>query len=243
MKIDTRELQYIVESTKVARLHLYTTIHKALRANMSEVLTSLGQMDCNDDQHCQEVMDDLQQLLHVLHGHVETENTIVHPAIEARNPGALAGILAEHADHLLVIEKLQRHTQTLLTLSGRERAAFGLFLYRELSRFVAENLEHMLDEENQNQQLLWSSYSDEELLAIHKTILASIPPEKMAVIAPWLISSTNADERLAMFMGMRATAPAHVLEGNLKLARSSLSSRDWSKLSSALGVAPLANAA
>lgn len=243
MNTQTRDLQSIVERANVGRLHLYTTIHKALRANMSEVLTSLGQMDANDDTHCQEVMDDLEQLLIVLHGHVETENTIVHPAIEARNPGALKGIEAEHADHLDVIDRLHAHTRTLRALSGRERAAFALFLYRELSRFVAENLEHMLAEEEKNQELLWTSYYDEELLNLHQKILASIPPEKMAVIAPWMISSTNADERLAMFMGMRATAPAFVFEGNLKLAQSSLSSRDWNKLAKALGVAPLANAA
>lgn len=243
MTINTRDLQTIVKRANVGRLHLYTTIHKALRANMSQVLTSLGQMDAHDDAHCQEVMDDLEQLLIVLHGHVETENSIVHPAIEARNPGALKGIQAEHADHLDVIERLHAHTRTLRALSGDDRAAFALFLYRELSRFVAENLEHMLSEEEQNQDLLWASYYDEELLNLHQKILASIPPEKMAVMAPWLISSTNADERLAMFMGMRATAPAFVFEGNLKLARTSLSNRDWSKLATALGISPMANAA
>ena len=108
---------------------------------MSAVLTSVGQLDADDDLQCREVMADVQQLLDVLRGHVETENTMVHPAIEARYPGALAGITAEHAGHEVAIEQLRHYARTLLTISGKERGAFALFLYRELSSFVAENLE------------------------------------------------------------------------------------------------------
>ena len=180
MNIDTIGMQKIVEATGIGRPHLYTVIHKALRKYMSEVLTSVGQLDANDDLQCREVMADVQQLLDVLHGHVETENTMVHPAIEARYPGTLAGITAEHAGHEVAIEQLRHYTRTLLTLSGKERGAFALFLYRELSSFVAENLEHMLREETQNQHLLWAAYSDAELLAIEQAIHASLPPEKMA---------------------------------------------------------------
>ena len=236
MKIDTIGMQRIVETTGIGRMHLYTAIHKALRKYMSAVLTSVGQLDANDDQLCSEVMADVQQLMDVLHGHVETENTMVHPAIEARFPGALAGVAAEHAAHEVAIEQFRHLARTLLTLSGKEREAFGLFLYRELSRFVAENLEHMLREETQNQHLLWSAYSDNELLAIHEAILASLPPEKMAVLMPWIVSAVSVEERLEMYMGMRQTAPAFAFEGALAVARSCLPVRAWEKLSSSLGL-------
>lgn len=239
MKIDTTEMHQILETTAIGRMHLYTTIHKALRARMTTVLTAVGQMDTHDDLHCQEVMGDLEQLLDVLHGHVETENTMVHPAIEARNPGALAEVIADHAAHEVEIEQLRHHARTLLALSGKERAAFALFLYRNLSHFVAENLEHMLTEETYNQPLLWSAYSDKELIDIHEAILASLPPEKMAVLMPWLISAVSVKERLEMFEGMRATAPAAAFEGALAVARSCLPSRTWAKLRSALGVATI----
>ena len=237
MKIDTIGMQKIVETTGIGRMHLYTAIHKALRKYMSAVLTSVGQLDANDDQHCREVMADVQQLLDVLHGHVETENTMVHPAIEARYPGALAGVAAEHAAHEIAIEQLRHYARTLLALSGKERGAFALFLYRELSSFVAENLEHMLREETQNQHLLWSAYSDDELLAMHEAILASIPPEKMAVLMPWIVSAVSVEERLEMYMGMRMTAPAPAFEEALAMARSCLPARAWEKLSTALEVA------
>ena len=236
MNIDTIGMQKIVEATGIGRPHLYTGIHKALRKYMSAVLTSVGQLDANDDLQCREVMADVQQLLDVLHGHVETENTMVHPAIEARYPGTLAGITAEHAGHEVAIEQLRHYTRTLLTLSGKERGAFALFLYRELSSFVAENLEHMLREETQNQHLLWAAYSDAELLAIEEAIHASLPPEKMAVLLPWIVSAISVEERLEMYQGMRQTVPPVAFDGALSIARSCLPARAWEKLSTALAV-------
>lgn len=236
MNIDTIGMQKIVEATGIGRPHLYTVIHKALRKYMSAVLTSVGQLDANDDLQCREVMADVQQLLDVLHGHVETENTMVHPAIEARYPGTLAGITAEHAGHEVAIEQLRHYTRTLLTLSGKERGAFALFLYRELSSFVAENLEHMLREETQNQHLLWAAYSDAELLAIEQAIHASLPPEKMAALLPWIVSAISVEERLEMYQGMRQTVPPVAFDGALSIARSCLPARAWEKLSTALAV-------
>ena len=237
MNIDIIGMQKIIETTGIGRPHLYTGIHKALRKYMSAVLTSVGQLDPNDDLQCREVMADIQQLLDVLHGHVETENTMVHPAIEARYPGTLAGITAEHAGHEVAIEQLRHYTRTLLTLSGKERGAFALFLYRELSSFVAENLEHMLREETLNQHLLWAAYSDAELLAIEEAIHASLPPEKMAVLLPWIVSAISVEERLEMYQGMRQNAPAFVFDNALSVARSCLPARAWEKLSTALEVA------
>ncbi|MBP8213833.1 MAG: hemerythrin domain-containing protein [Propionivibrio sp.] len=237
MNIDIIGMQKIIDTTGIGRPHLYTGIHKALRKYMSAVLTSVGQLDADDDLQCREVMADVQQLLDVLRGHVETENTMVHPAIEARYPGALAGITAEHAGHEVAIEQLRHYARTLLTISGKERGAFALFLYRELSSFVAENLEHMLREETQNQHLLWAAYSDAELQAIEEAILASLPPEKMAVLLPWIVSAISVEERLEMYQGMRQAAPALVFDNALSVARSCLPAHAWEKLSTALDVA------
>jgi hypothetical protein len=239
MNIDTTEMQRIVEATGAGRVQLYTGIHKALRARMATVLTRVGQMDARDDLHCREVMNDLEELLDALHGHLETENAMVHPAIEARFPGALADVIVDHEGHAKAILQLHRYVRALPILAGAERAAFALFLYRQLSVFVGENLEHMQVEETHNQQLLWAAYSDDELQAMHAAIVASLPPEKMAVLLPWIISAASAEERLQMLSGMRATAPAFVFEGALEVARSCLSSREWGKLGAELGVAQI----
>ena len=237
MNIDRIEIQRIANTTGVNRRHLYTTIHKALRARMSALLVRVGQMDAHDEKECREVVKDLEQLLNVMQDHLKTEDSVLHPYIEARNPGALADIAADHAAQKAVIDQLRQHVQAVLPLSGDDRVAFSLFLYRELALFIADNLTHMHAEETANHQLLWSTYSEAELHEIHAAILASIPPEKMTFTLQWMLPAMSPAERFQMFLEIRTTAPAPAFEAVLEIARSSLSGRDWGKLTSSLGVA------
>ena len=237
MNIDRTEMQRIANATGLNHRHLYTTIHKTLRARMSALLVRAGQMDAYDEKECREVVNDLEQLLNVMQDHLKTEDSVLHPFIEARNPGALADIAADHATQKAVIDQLRQYVQAVLPLSGDDRVVFSLFLYRELALFIADNLTHMHTEETANHQLLWSAYSEAELHEIHTAILASIPPEKMALILQWMIPAMSPAERFQMFVEIRATAPAPAFEGALEIARSSLPGRDWGKLTSSLGVA------
>jgi Hemerythrin HHE cation binding domain len=236
MKFDATELQRLEAAAGAGRVDMYSAIHKALRAWMSHVLLRAGQMDADDEIDCREVVAELEQLLGAMQGHLETENRLVHPAIEARNPGALVEIERDHAAHEAAIAQLQRHAQAMLSAPAGARGAAGLFLYRELALFIAENFEHMQVEETQNNQLLWAAYSNEELGALHGAILQSIPPEKMAAIMRWAIPAQAPAARAQMLAEMRANVPAAVFEGMLGLAQARLSTRDWTKLTSALGV-------
>ncbi len=236
MKFDATELHLIEATSGQGRMDIYTDIHKALRAWMAHTLTCLGQLDASDDTSTTEVMAELAQLLDVLHGHVETEDTFVHPAIKARHPGAVDEIEQDHESHRLVIAQLRSQAQALLAVPAAQRAPAALSLYREWSLFVAENLDHMQVEETLNQQLLWSAYSDEELMQLHQAILAAQPPEKMTLVLRWMLPAITPSARAQMLLAMRATAPVEVFEGVLQLAQARLSVRDWIKLTQALNL-------
>lgn len=236
MKFDPIELSHIEAAAGAGRLDLYADIHKALRAWMSHVLLRLGQIDTGDEEECAEVAGELEHLLSALQAHLTTENTHVHPAIEARRPGALAKIEQDHRAHEQAIAKLSRLAQAMLAADPKTRDAAALFLYRSYALFVAENLEHMHNEETLNNQLLWSAYDDSELLTIHQAILASTPPEKMAAIAAWMIPAITPAARTHILCGIQATAPAPAFLGMLNIAQSRLSVRDWSKLSQSMGL-------
>jgi len=90
--------------------------------------------------------------------------------------------------------------------------------------------------------VLWAEYSDAELGAIERQIVASVPPAVMGTAARWFMAGLNHRERVGWFQGMRHGAPPTVFEGMLAIARGNLSARDWTKLASALAV-PAARAA
>lgn len=250
MKNDTQELLQVraqvlaheagAPDAAAPRMDLYTAIHKALRAWMSAVMCRLGSLDVADAAETDAALAELDALLAVMQGHLETENTLVHPVIEARHPGALAAIEADHAHHEQAFVQLRALAQVLqaapvASATGREAAA--LALYRAFALFVAENLTHMQVEETHNQALLWAAYTDDELLQVHERILASLPPYKMLAISQWMLPAVSHGERVAMMAGMQAGAPAEFFTEMLGIAQQRLSPPDWVKLTRALGLA------
>jgi hypothetical protein len=213
------------------RYDLYLGIHKALRAYMGDSLALLGRSDWSDAADREAALARMRELLWICTVHLEDENRFVHPALEACTPGAAARIAAEHQHHQRDIDALGRHADRL---AAAPDAALGLGLYHRLSRFVAENFEHMLYEESEHNALLWARYSDDELAAIEADIVAAVPPEAMAVLLPWFLSALNHPERVGLLAGLRQGMPPEIFDGVLDMARTRLSPRDWGRLEQAL---------
>jgi hypothetical protein len=102
-----------------------------------------------------------------------------------------------------------------------------------LSQFVACNLTHMLLEEQVHNAVLWAHHGDEELIALHDELVASIPPEEMAVHFRWMLPSVSHAERVGMLQGMRQGMPPEVFASQLDMARPWLDARAWHKLKAA----------
>lgn len=213
------------------RYDLYLGIHKALRAYMGDSLALLGRSDWSDVADREAALARMRELLWICTVHLDDENRFVHPALEACTPGAAARIAAEHEHHRRDIDALRLHAEHL---AAAPDAALGLGLYHRLSRFVAENFEHMLYEESEHNALLWAHYSDGQLAAIEADIVAAVPAEAMAVLLPWFLSALNHPERVGLLAGLRQGMPPQIFDGVLAMARTRLSERDWLRLEQTL---------
>jgi len=238
MKIDTQEIAEIAATQPaVPRVDLYAGIHKALRAFMTDTLLGLGRMDVEDDldfaQGCQRVA----QLLDVLQGHLEHENAFVHPAIEARAPGSSQTAAGDHDEHEQTILRLVRAVTDLMACARADRAPRTQALYHELALFVAHNFEHMHLEETAHNAALWQHYTDDELMAVHGALVASIPPGEMMLVMRWMVPFMAPAERLALLGDMRQHAPAEAFDAVLDVVRPHLTVREWDKLMAGLELA------
>jgi hypothetical protein len=213
------------------RMDLYALIHKALRAYMTHTLLRVGRLDPSDTHEVAEVADEVRQLLDFCASHVQHENAVVHPAMEERAPGCTAAIAAEHEAHDRAIHSLRALTATLAT---EPQAATAL--YHALATFVAENLEHMAEEETHHNAVLWAHFSDEELLGLQQRIHQKIDAWQMQLAMRWMLPHLNPAERAAVLGGMRRHAPADAFTGLLDMVRPLLAPRDWRKLSVALAL-------
>jgi hemerythrin-like domain-containing protein len=222
-----------------ARFDLYAAIHKALRLFMTDTLTRVGRLDPQDPADVAATLAQLGGLLEACRAHVAKENAWLHPALEARRPGASARIAGEHDDHLDAIAALEAEAVALRALP---HAAGAHRLYRHLARFVAHNFEHMEVEESEHNAVLWAAYSDAELLQIHQAILGSIEPAEMEHILRWMVPAASPSEQAQMLLPMQSQMHPEAMRAVLALVRPHLDAGAWTKLARALGL-PQAGAA
>ena len=195
-------------SMYVPRLDLYGPVHKGLRWALTRVLARLGGTSPTRREEAAAVLDELETVLAILEGHIAHEEAFVHPAIEARCPGASRNLEHEHEEHEAATAALRVLVSALRSGSSETLPALWRALYLRFAEFVAENFTHMAEEEEVIQPLLEELYTTEELLAIEDRLRASIPPEKMLAFARFMLPANDPDVRFGMLAGMKAAMPA-----------------------------------
>jgi len=227
------------ETVPAGRFDIYAGVHKGLRRFMGDTLVAVGRMDVHDAGELAATVAQVRGLLEFCLEHLHAENQFLHPAMEARRPGAACTTAKDHDDHLQVIERLEFDLRTVERATPDVGAGAASRLYRRLAVFVAENLEHMQVEETENNAVLWETHTDEELVEIHHAIVASVNSATMAAFLRWAVPALTPAERAALFTGMQGGAPREVFERMLASARPHLSEPQWTKLIAALGPVPV----
>ena len=221
-----------------ARMDLYLSIHKAMRAFMADTLVKIGSVDVADGADRDAALAQLDLLLELCLGHLRHENEWVHTAIEARQPAGSRRIADEHVEHADAIAELRAEADVLRGAAGAEADRIALRLYRHLALFVAENFQHMHVEETVHNALLWQHYSDGELAALHGRILASITPAEHVVVARWMVPASTPAERAVIVAGAKAQMPPEALLGMMTVVRPHIDDAGWAKLAAASGIDP-----
>jgi len=226
------------------RRDFYAPIHKALRLFMTRTLCSVGSTDPADAQQVRATLDAVGQLLALCESHLGHEDAFVHPALERARPGSAARVAAEHEHHVEAIADLRDLAALVADCrnDAARTAALGR-LYRTLALFVADNFQHMHVEETAHNAVLWAAYSDAELDAIERALVASIPPAEMAEVLHWFMPALSAPERAGMLSGMQQGMPADAFCAVLGIAQRTLSPLDHMRLLRDLGLAPSARPA
>jgi len=217
-----------------SRFEMYTLVHKGLRAFMADVLVSVGRLDGDDDAHVAETLAKVRQLVEICRDHLFHENNFLHTAMNARRPGSASAATNQHVGQEETFDELQGLVLAVERTGGRDRSRTILKLYRSLALFVAHNFDHMELEESDNQATLWDAYSDEELLGIHKLLLADVAPQRMQVYLRWILPNANHSERLGILSELQFAIPENPFQAILDMVRHYISEKEWSKLEAAL---------
>jgi hypothetical protein len=162
--------------------------------------------------------------------HIHHEDRWVRPAVAERLPGGSVGPFEAHAEHTRAIAELRALIDAVLAAHGADRPRIGHALYLHASRFVAENLSHMADEEQVLQPLLERFFTDAELQAIHGQILAATTPEERVLAFPYMFRACSQSERRALVAGMAHAQPREVSRRIVESLRGALADADVAEL-------------
>jgi hypothetical protein len=220
-----------------ARFDIYHRIHKALRLCMTDTMLWVGRLDCADPRDVAAAMAQVRSIAAFCASHLDHEDQFVHPALEARSPGAAQQTELEHVHHFAACARLAELADAVEAARAPASQALANRLYRELALFFVDSVNHMDIEESNNNAALWATHSDAELLAIEHAIIGSLSDQERGVTMRWMIPALTPSELLAMVEGVRQQAPAQVFTATLVGMQALLSQQDWLKLCDGLGCA------
>ncbi|GAB3258460.1 hemerythrin domain-containing protein [Chitinimonas naiadis] len=219
------------------RYDIYALLHKGLRAYLSHVLLEVGRTDWRDRANRQSSIVTVRELLGVCEAHLEQKHSRIHPAMEARRPGASKQAHLHYQSHRHSINQLHDVAVTVETANHYNMDSAGEWLYRELAMFVADNLELMAKEESYNNRVLWETHSDAEIIAIEQQMVAAMPADRMLPLLRWTVPNLAPDERALMLGEMlRDGASAEVFDCALAMLRALLPPKEWGRLTTSLSV-------
>src|SRR5262245_28695368 len=223
-------MQTIEATPTKTRFDMYQAVHKGLRAFMSDVLTTVGRIDASDPEDVASGVALVRRLLEICGDHLFKENQFVHTAMEARRYGSSRATANDHVKQEELVEKIEAQLRRVERTSGTERETDLLKLYHALALFVAENIQHMDVEEHDNNETLWSLYTDAELLRIHGEILQAVAPQNMTTFLRWILPYVAHNERAALLTELQSKLPKPAFDGILDLIQPLLRERDLNKL-------------
>ncbi|BDG74140.1 hypothetical protein [Roseomonas fluvialis] len=221
-----------------ASFDLYGPVHKGLRLALCGLLTRLGAQDWTEAASTAALLDAMRGQLEISAAHLRHEEEHIHRLLDTRLPEGAVRPRHQHEAHDAAFADLALMIETIAAAPGAERPPLGRRLYLRFSTFVAEDFEHMAEEEQAVQPMLQALLSDAEMRAIEAGILAAIPPARAQDFLRLMLPAMSPPERAALVAGARANAPddtaVAMIEGS---AMVSLAPADWHDLQMRLALA------
>jgi len=190
------------------RHNMYHAIHRGLRLGHARLLERIGATDFADPTAAAATVAAVREFLALARGHLDSEETFIHPAVEARDPSATAHAHEGHEDHERAFDELAGLLDAIAAAPDAGRTAAGQALYARYARFAADDLHHMDGEETVLLGAMHRLFSDDELRGIEGRIVSAADPAKMMGYLRLIVPAISPPERLGMLAAMRAAMPA-----------------------------------
>jgi len=173
----------------------------------------------------------------LLHQHAGLEDDHVFPDVRKFEPEMIDTLSTVHREVVRKIADVWKVADEVKTLKNREE---GLEKGNELNRTTNDlfgfYLTHLNSEESTLVPAMWKHFTDEQILAMQRKVIASLTPEQATQWNSWLFPSLNINELTGMFIGLKKGAPPPVFQNMTRIAEKTLSEDKWAALKTKAGL-------
>ena len=217
------------------RHNSFNQVHKGLRALLYDTALKIQQTDWADPIAGGSLMAQLEEVIALFESHAHNEDHFFNEPLEEINEEVAKLFEKEHEeDHRLSV-LLQKHMKSWRQADTKgERLEAGTKLFYAFNEFIAFNLYHMNKEETLLNQVLWDTYTDDQIRVTEQQLVQSIAPEKMMKYALWMIRGMNNPEMIHWMQELEKGAPAPVFQIIQSMAKEEWGSVRWKEVEKSL---------
>lgn len=182
--------------------------HKYVSAALNDLERKIAKTDFRDDQETALIAKAYHNIVEMLKGHAQYENERLHSLLTNKKSK-----IHEHAeeDHARQDEQLLEIQVLIDSIPGasseEEKVSLGYRLYLTYRKFVADNLEHLHEEETMILPELQRLYTDLELKQVEAQTYCMMTAEEMVHMMQELFPHMNPDDRAAFLSDIREAQP------------------------------------
>lgn len=207
----------------MSRYNIFNQIHKGLRALLYDTALTLQQTWFTNAEETAIALGKVKKAVDIFDKHAEHEDRFVLPAIVKYEPALVDLFEKEHEeDHALSqglrdLIKVYHHA-----IQAGVKIETGQAINRAFTSFMMFNLEHMNKEETVLSKILWRYYTDAELAALNKEIVASIPMDELVVTSTWMMRGLSVMEIRHWLKAVEKESPSTAFHQLLDMAEREL---------------------
>lgn len=180
--------------------------HKYVSYALNELEREVAKADFTDPKQVQEINKQFGEVVQMLNGHAEYEDTCLHVLLKKKNSPVYEHAEEDHEHLEETFNNLQEMLTTLLS-ENEQQIELGYKFYLAFRKFVGENLLHLHEEETEILPELQRLYTDEELKMVERETYQKMTAEEMADMMKVLFPHMNPSDKEALLSDMKEAAP------------------------------------
>jgi hypothetical protein len=201
----------------MARYNFFDFPHKPFRFMWLELVQHIGNANYTSDEALRKLKEEVDFAANTYIHHGNDESEWFGARLAELAPEMARDWIAEHDSQEAELREFPVRAQALLDEPDHaKRAEMARDFYIFASKFVAEELHHMMKEQEKVMVPFQEAYTDEQLMELEQQFLRDrISPEYMQSLTPLFLRSGNIDERHFTLSIIQSQIPADAFAGML----------------------------